>query len=231
LVSRVRMVVLNDNEPGEGLINEWGWSVYLESDKWRILFDADTDPRVIEHNSRVLGVDLSRIDFAVLSHHHGDHSGGFEYVGRVKPGVTVYVPPGSTSYLKHMGLKPVVIEEPVEIAPDAWSTGPLRPGLWGISEHALAVKINGLGLLLVVGCSHPGADKLAERAVAVTGTGIYMIIGGFHEPPRSVIDNLSRLAKQICPAHCSGVAAKEYTSRKYPDKYCSVRTGSIIELP
>jgi len=228
MVEFLKLTVINDNVPGKGLINEWGWSILAESEKWIFLFDADTDPQVIEHNSKALGIDLKKLNFAVLSHWHGDHYGGFEYLGRVSRGLKVYVPPGETGLLEGWGLKEEVVRQPMKLAEDLWSTGPLG---FFIKEQAVGVFVNGLGYVVIVGCSHPGADRLASKIAEITKGNIYMVVGGYHEPPLSVLDNLAKISKLICPAHCSGERAKEYVRRKHPEKYCEVRTGSIIKLP
>ena len=72
----VRQVVLVDNNPyKEGLETAWGLAVYLETDQTKLLFDTGPDPGVLERNAEKLGIDLSKIDFIVISHPHGDHTG------------------------------------------------------------------------------------------------------------------------------------------------------------
>jgi len=227
-VNKLSLTVLNDNEPGPRLLNAWGWSVLVSTESWRILFDAGPDPSILGYNASKLGEDLSSIDAVFLSHHHGDHSGGLEYVARVKPGAPVYAPPGRTGYIESLGLRPLVVEKPTRIAVDAWSTGPLKA--WGLWEHSLVVLVEGLGAVVIVGCSHPGVDRLVEEASRITGAKVHMVIGGFHSPSTRSLDRLAGMASIICPAHCSGYHAKQYVASKYPGKYCSVRTGSIIEL-
>ncbi len=232
MVRRLTLTVIDDNEPGPGLENRWGWSILLESDSWRILFDADTDPHVFANNVKTLGIDLWGIDVGFLSHHHYDHYGGYEYVGRARPGLTVIVPPGDSGYLASWGLSPHIAYHGYEVLKDAWTTGPL-PGQAPyptVQEQALAVNIDGLGLVVVVGCSHPGVDNLVEAAWKLTGIKPYMVIGGFHAPPRPVIDRLASMVDVICPAHCSGRETKKYVEKAYPDKACKVRTGSILRI-
>lgn len=58
-----------------GLRAARGLSLYVETRRHRILFDMGPDPQFLD-NARELGIDLSTVDVAVLSHGHSDHGGG-----------------------------------------------------------------------------------------------------------------------------------------------------------
>jgi 7,8-dihydropterin-6-yl-methyl-4-(beta-D-ribofuranosyl)aminobenzene 5'-phosphate synthase len=74
------------------LTRDWGFSALVEHNGKRILFDTGNDAVIFEHNVKALGVDLTKLDFVVISHRHADHTTGLRYVLQVNPGVTVYVP-------------------------------------------------------------------------------------------------------------------------------------------
>jgi len=74
------------------LTKDWGFSALVEHDGKRILFDTGNNAAIFEHNVKALGVDLTKLDFVVISHRHADHTTGLKYVLSVKPNVTVYVP-------------------------------------------------------------------------------------------------------------------------------------------
>jgi len=75
-----------------GLTKDWGFSALVEHNGKRILFDTGNNAAIFEHNVKALGVDLTKLDFVVISHRHADHTTGLRYVLSVNPHVTVYVP-------------------------------------------------------------------------------------------------------------------------------------------
>ena len=74
------------------LTKDWGFSALVEHNGKRILFDTGNDAAIFEHNVKVLGVDLTKLDFVVISHRHADHTTGLRYVLKANPSVMVYVP-------------------------------------------------------------------------------------------------------------------------------------------
>ena len=72
------------------LTKDWGFSALVEHNGKRILFDTGNDATIFEHNVKALGVDLTKLDFVVISHRHADHTTGLRYVLKVNPNVTVY---------------------------------------------------------------------------------------------------------------------------------------------
>jgi 7,8-dihydropterin-6-yl-methyl-4-(beta-D-ribofuranosyl)aminobenzene 5'-phosphate synthase len=60
----------------EGEVGEWGFSALVEADGRRLLFDTGARPDTVLHNASVLGVDLADVTDVILSHNHGDHTGG-----------------------------------------------------------------------------------------------------------------------------------------------------------
>jgi 7,8-dihydropterin-6-yl-methyl-4-(beta-D-ribofuranosyl)aminobenzene 5'-phosphate synthase len=137
-------------EPG---IGEWGFAALVEADGRRILFDTGNRPETVLQNARELGIDLSSVTDVVLSHHHGDHTGGLLTLRRELAGKTptalsrVHVAPGIFSSRRHPGSQeeanPTIalkssmeasgarfVEHrgPIELFPGVWLTGPVpRP--------------------------------------------------------------------------------------------------------
>ena len=51
-----------------------------------------TTPEIFAHNVKAKGVDLTKLDFVVISHRHGDHTSGLNYLLTVNPDVPIYAP-------------------------------------------------------------------------------------------------------------------------------------------
>jgi glyoxylase-like metal-dependent hydrolase (beta-lactamase superfamily II) len=67
----------------------WGFFALVEHNGKRVLFDTGNDAASLEHNVKALGIDLTKLDFVVISHRHADHTTGLRYVLRVNPKVMV----------------------------------------------------------------------------------------------------------------------------------------------
>src|SRR5881398_569163 len=74
------------------LKKDWGFSAFVEYDGKRILFDTGNNADIFAQNVKALGVDLKKLDFAVISHRHGDHTSGLSYLLGINPSVRIYVP-------------------------------------------------------------------------------------------------------------------------------------------
>lgn len=73
----MRAKVLIDNISRDGLIAEWGLSVWIEYEGRKILLDTGTTGKFAE-NARAMGVNLAEAEAGVLSHAHYDHANGID---------------------------------------------------------------------------------------------------------------------------------------------------------
>ena len=65
---------------------DWGFAAFIEYGGKRILFDTGNNADILAHNVRAKGIDLTRLDFVVVSHRHGDHMAGVNHLLRVNQG-------------------------------------------------------------------------------------------------------------------------------------------------
>lgn len=83
--------VLSENtSPVEYLGCEHGLSLYIETKNHRLLLDAGASA-LFSENAKKMGVDLSEVDLAVLSHGHYDHGGGLPAFLRLNDKALIYV--------------------------------------------------------------------------------------------------------------------------------------------
>jgi len=233
----VNITVLIDNNAYNDLKNPWGISVYIETPSETILFDTGPSPSDLEYNCKLLNIDLSKVSVIVLSHEHGDHVGGLSYVAKHASKATVYIPSEmSTSiknWIRNLGFKKIVeVKKTTVISKGIAVIGELYGPPF---EQALAINVEGVGLVVVVGCSHPGVDKIAHKIVVESKEKPYLVLGGFHMASASggeinrVISNLiADNIKYIAPMHCSGSNFRSIMDKDYHDKYLELHVGSKL---
>jgi len=227
-----RLRILVDNRAvTPGVRPEWGLSILLERDDGGlVLWDAGLSGETLCYNASVLGLldELRSLEAVFISHLHRDHYGGLSCVAHYAPGTPVYMPPGPghvAAWARRLGLAPIVVEKPLRAAGVA-ATRALPSGI-GLMERALAYRSRG-GLIVLLGCSHPGADRLLDEALRETGEEkAVLLVGGVHGAPPSVVDHLAGKAERMALIHCSGSAA-EYAKRRYPRKTLESGAGSVL---
>jgi 7,8-dihydropterin-6-yl-methyl-4-(beta-D-ribofuranosyl)aminobenzene 5'-phosphate synthase len=69
------LLIDNNHHPERPLQSEHGISIYFEQDDYKWLLDTGNSPLFME-NANALGIDLTDIDYVLLSHAHKDHTGG-----------------------------------------------------------------------------------------------------------------------------------------------------------
>ena len=197
-----------------GLRTGWGFSSLIEvGGAPPLLFDTGADGAALLYNMKELGIDPGRIGIIVISHAHGDHTGGLSEILEVNKRATIYVPASTAARIP--GRKVVSVSQPLQISSNVLSIGELKD-----IEQSLAVKTS-RGLVVVTGCSHPGVGAILDAASSHGK--IYGIIGGLHGfRDFSRLDGLSL----ICPCHCT--QHKSELRHRFPKQY--VGCGAGLEL-
>ncbi len=80
----MKITALTENTSKTGLPYEHGLSLYIETEKHNILFDTG-QTELFAQNAETLGIDLGKVDIAVLSHGHYDHGGGLKRFLELRP--------------------------------------------------------------------------------------------------------------------------------------------------
>jgi 7,8-dihydropterin-6-yl-methyl-4-(beta-D-ribofuranosyl)aminobenzene 5'-phosphate synthase len=137
------------------------------------------------------------------------------------------------------GAKFEAVERTGEIAPGVYliSLVSETPGTRELRELSLAVRTSE-GLALMVGCSHPGIERIVEGAAAIDSR-IAIIFGGFHLPaaPDAEIERLALALRErfavsrLAPGHCTGEPAFAAFRKRWESAYSYAGVGTVIELP
>jgi 7,8-dihydropterin-6-yl-methyl-4-(beta-D-ribofuranosyl)aminobenzene 5'-phosphate synthase len=252
---------------------DWGYAALVEYGGKRILFDTGNNQEILAQNVKAKGVDLTKLDFVVMSHRHGDHMGGLTYLLKVNPTVKIYAPkeglggvygsdPPSSFYRKDAslpaeqryfdGAPPEImrfgsawpggnfqlVDKNTEITPDIHLITLVseKPGTLEMRELSLAINTPD-GLVIVVGCSHPGIDKIVEAAAAINPR-IHLIVGGFHLVVASDpdIENIVTVlhdrfkVEYVAPGHCTGEPAFTALKKAFGDRYLYAGLGTTLQL-
>lgn len=229
-------VVYDNNAYDPALRTAWGFGCWVETPQGVVLFDTGGDGPTLLGNLAQLGLDPRAVDAVVLSHIHGDHTGGL--MGLLDAGAhpAVYVPaafPRSFKEAVRARTDLVEVTGPVEVIPGVYTTGEVGSS---IVEQALAVE-TGEGLVVVTGCAHPGVVEMVRRAKEAVGGEVALVMGGFHlggasrSQIQAIITDLRSLGvRRVAPCHCSGDLARRMFAEAFGPDFFPAGVGWRITL-
>jgi len=88
--SNINITILVDNHADQGFLSEHGFSVLIEHNDQRILFDTGQCDALF-HNAKKLNIKLTELDSIILSHGHYDHGGNLEWLLKNNPTSHLYL--------------------------------------------------------------------------------------------------------------------------------------------
>ncbi|MFT3844650.1 MAG: MBL fold metallo-hydrolase [Lacibacter sp.] len=88
----MKIAVLIDNtpHPNRNMLYEHGLSIYIETAEQKCLLDTGASDKFLL-NAAKKGIDLTEVDFVILSHGHADHTGGLEEFLKLNKKAVVYL--------------------------------------------------------------------------------------------------------------------------------------------
>ncbi len=235
----VKFTILYDNYlHKDGTETDWGFSCLIEGTEKTILFDTGTQPNILMHNVKEMDVDLKKVKQIVITHDHGDHTGGLFEVLKTNPDVTVYLPASfPETFVRNVQQHKAQVksvDDPVEICENVFLTGEMGVR---IKEQSLIINTQ-KGLIIVTGCSHQGIVNVLKRAKEIMDKPIYLVFGGFHlgGTPNSalqkIIQSFEELGVEKCGAtHCTGDKAIGMFKKAFGENYMPMGTGKVFEIP
>jgi len=220
-VNDIKLKILYDNEAVGGFRMGFGFSCLVEYKN--ILFDTGGDVDTLLFNMQRFKINPKNIEKIVLSHEHGDHTGGIQVLDHCRK-VEVFVPKSFSSQFKrrltsHPNVSLNEIDEAREIDEGVYTTGELGQF---IKEQSLTVK-TGNGLTVITGCSHPGLENILK--VASKFGNVYGVVGGFHGLSKLEVLKEIRL---IVPCHCT--VRKREILTLYPESTMKCLAGCTVKI-
>lgn len=188
---------------------EHGLSLYIEAENHKILADMGASAKTIS-NAVKLDVDLPKVDFAVLSHGHYDHSGGILAFRRINPDAVIYMQRTALDDYYHGEWYIGVDKQISQLSNIALLSGNVEidrnisifTGITGRkfcpkSNLGLTRRVNGEDVqdefvheqclvvredktLLISGCAHNGILNVLDRYEELYGGAPDVVVSGFH---------------------------------------------------
>jgi 7,8-dihydropterin-6-yl-methyl-4-(beta-D-ribofuranosyl)aminobenzene 5'-phosphate synthase len=132
-----------------------------------------------------------------------------------------------------------IVEKTTEIFPGFYvlTTRSDKPGTIEMNEVSLAIRTP-RGLAVIVGCSHPGVEKILAEAAKIDPR-IYTVAGGFHlvltpqEEVRRTADVLFNelTVERVAPGHCTSELGFAAFLERFQERFDRAGLGAVISLP
>ena len=234
----ITITILYDNYVfTEGLRTDWGFSCILKGTEKTVLFDTGTKGDLLLENFEKLKVNPKEVDIVVISHNHGDHTGGLlAFLGK-NSNVSVYLPPSCpdrfVQQVKAKGARIITTNAPAEICKGVHLTGPMGEQIIEQSMIVDAAK----GSVVITGCAHPGIVEIVRKSKAIRPKDVYLVFGGFHLLRKSdaelqqIISEFKKLGvKKAGPTHCTGDRAIQMFKQAYGSDFVRMGVGRTLKI-
>ena len=203
----MKITALVENKSGCELAAVHGLSLYIETERHKLLFDLGPDDTLLK-NAEKRGIDLSQVDTVIISHGHADHGGALAAFLKVNHTAKIYIQ--RRAFEKHfsrslgfvkvpIGLDRKLVDHPQIILLDGEYRIDEELLLFTVTDatkyhstandtlydekgpdafaHEQDLLIFGNRNVLVMGCGHCGVVNILERAREYRPQ---LCIGGYH---------------------------------------------------
>ncbi|MGI6499606.1 MAG: MBL fold metallo-hydrolase [Anaerostipes sp.] len=275
---RITTLIENQGDDKKSLLYEHGFSLYIEFDQKKFLFDTGQTGSFLE-NAKKLEISVKDIDFFIVSHGHYDHSSGvLDLMNLFKEKKKMYLGEGffqekykiledgtykynGNSYRESDLLKEKIqierVTDDITYITDkillfknfhqTWELEHVNPKFYlkkgdtyiqdefqdEISLGLLTKK----GLVLIVGCSHPGIVNIIRNVMDRIDIPLYGVIGGTHlidadeRRLEKTVDELKKYqVKRMAFSHCTGQRGMEKMEEAFKILFEKNHTGNIMEI-
>ncbi|GAA5131354.1 MBL fold metallo-hydrolase [Thalassotalea piscium] len=207
-VEQLKVTTLSTMLANRG-IGEWGYAALIEVDGRKILFDTGNRPQTVLQNVKDLNVDLSDVEDVILSHNHGDHTGGLEtlraHYQKLNPKALSHVHVGKGIFAKRVGranrmlaMKSALENQGVVFSEYA-NVKEIYPGVWLTGNVArVHPERNWGGRGRIETSDGQIEDNIPEDMSLVINTkdGLVLVAGCGHA---GIINTMEHIVKHISP--------------------------------
>lgn len=237
-IASTTITILYDNYPfAPGLKTEWGFSALVEAEGHVILFDTGGSGKTLLFHMERMGKDPVAVTSVIISHGHGDHTGGLRNILEANARLRVFLPHSFpedfSEAIRVRGAEVVEVGGPMNIFPGIYSAGEMGEY---IPEQALIISTIH-GLVVMTGCAHPGIVNVMTRVKALLEKEVYLVLGGYHllsksdRDIESIIETFKNMGVQkVAPCHCTGDRARRLFEQGYRDGFIRAGVGRVIQI-
>ena len=220
----------------KGLKTAWGFSAFVTYKDQNVLFDTGISGSILLENMSKMNINPVEVQNVVLSHEHNDHIGGLQDLLSAGTEPKIYLPPSFSPYLKNQFSKQAEVIEVVPGHPIAERIYSLGETQGSPPEQALVIDTP-QGLVVIIGCAHPGVERMVLAAKRQFHEEIYLVMGGFHlgnassKEVKRIINEFKRIGVvNVAPCHCTGDQAINQFKEAFGENFISVGVGAVIEI-
>lgn len=175
-------VLVENTSITPNLQTEHGLSLYIETVNHKILFDTG-QTGLFARNARLLDIDLTAVDLAVISHGHYDHGGGISHFLEMNNSAPVYLNKkvfGSyyNSFEKYIGLDTELASNERLIFVDNALQIDEELSLFSCNDKDRPYPANPSGLQKMCGCQLAPDDFLHEQYLLISENNKRILVSG-----------------------------------------------------
>lgn len=233
-------ILFDNNSSRKDLMIGWGFSCLVDG---KILFDTGENGNYLINNLKQLNIDINKIQAAVISHDHWDHTGGLWEILKYRENLPVFCCSGFTQdfkkRVKKFGGTLFEKDQLTEISQNIFITGQIEAtyNQKFMPEQSLVLKTSS-GISIITGCAHPGIIEIVENVrKTFNKKDIYLVMGGFHlmETDARLIETIAlemkkMPVKKIGPCHCCGKTAEEIFEKIFGQNFVPISAGITITI-